>query len=88
MTEPVTTADIQLIQKILPHRYPFLLVDRVHSIDGTKSAVGIKNVTMNEPSFEGTFLGNSAMTGVLQVEAMARTGGILVLSTVPDPENY
>ena len=55
MTDAVTTADIQLIQRIIPHRYPFLLVDKVHSIDGIKSAVGIKNVTMNEPHFQGHF---------------------------------
>ena len=55
---PVTEADIQLIQAILPHRYPFLLVDRVRDIDGTSSATGIKNVTMNEPHFQGHHRGN------------------------------
>ena len=82
------SADIQLIQRILPHRYPFLLVDKVQDIDGTQTAVGIKNVTMNEPFFVGHFPGAPVMPGVLQIEAMAQTGGILVLSTVPDPENY
>ena len=53
MSDPVTEADILLIQKILPHRYPFLLVDKVHRINGTTSEVGIKNVTMNEPHFQG-----------------------------------
>ncbi|WP_322889083.1 MULTISPECIES: 3-hydroxyacyl-ACP dehydratase FabZ [unclassified Yoonia] len=78
MSEPVTTADIQLIQKILPHRYPFLLVDKVHSIDGTSSAVGIKNVTMNEPYFQGHFPGNPIMPGVTIVEAMAQTSAVMV----------
>ena len=58
-----TTADIQLIQRILPHRYPFLLVDRVIDIDGTKSATGLKNVTMNEPHFQGHFPGTPIMPG-------------------------
>ena len=78
MTEPVTEADIQLIQKILPHRYPFLLVDKVHSIDGTNSAIGIKNVTMNEPHFQGHFPGNPIMPGVTIVEAMAQTTAVMV----------
>jgi 3-hydroxyacyl-[acyl-carrier-protein] dehydratase len=78
MSEPVTTADIQLIQKILPHRYPFLLVDKVHSIDGTSSAVGIKNVTMNEPHFQGHFPGNPIMPGVTIIEAMAQTSAVMV----------
>jgi 3-hydroxyacyl-[acyl-carrier-protein] dehydratase len=78
MSEPVTIADIQLIQKILPHRYPFLLVDKVHSIDGTTSAVGIKNVTMNEPYFQGHFPGNPIMPGVTIVEAMAQTSAVMV----------
>lgn len=72
-----TTADIHLIQKILPHRYPFLLVDKVHSIDGTSSAVGIKNVTMNEPHFQGHFPGSPIMPGVTIVEAMAQTAGVM-----------
>ncbi|ARU00726.1 3-hydroxyacyl-ACP dehydratase FabZ [Yoonia vestfoldensis] len=78
MSDPVTTADIQLIQKILPHRYPFLLVDKVHSIDGTSSAVGIKNVTMNEPHFQGHFPGNPIMPGVTIIEAMAQTSAVMV----------
>jgi 3-hydroxyacyl-[acyl-carrier-protein] dehydratase len=78
MTDAVTTADIHLIQKILPHRYPFLLVDKVHSIDGIKSAVGIKNVTMNEPHFQGHFPGNPIMPGVTIVEAMAQTTAVMV----------
>ena len=78
MTDAVTTADIHLIQKIIPHRYPFLLVDKVHSIDGIKSAVGIKNVTMNEPHFQGHFPGNPIMPGVTIVEAMAQTTAVMV----------
>ena len=73
----LTTADIHLIQKLLPHRYPFLLVDKVHSIDGTSSAIGIKNVTMNEPHFQGHFPGAPIMPGVTIVEAMAQTAGVM-----------
>ncbi len=78
MSDPVTTADILLIQKILPHRYPFLLVDKVHSINGTQSAVGIKNVTMNEPHFQGHFPSAPIMPGVTIVEAMAQTSAVMV----------
>ena len=73
-----TTADIQLIQSILPHRYPFLLVDRVHRIEGTSRAQGLKNVTMNEPHFQGHFPGNPIMPGVTIVEAMAQTAAVMV----------
>ncbi|MBT8418145.1 MAG: 3-hydroxyacyl-ACP dehydratase FabZ [Silicimonas sp.] len=72
------TADIDLIQRIIPHRYPFLLVDRVEEIDGTDRGVGIKNVTMNEPQFTGHFPGNPVMPGVLIVEAMAQTAAVVV----------
>ncbi len=79
--------DINQIMEMLPHRPPFLLVDKILELTDTK-VIGIKNVTMNEPFFVGHFPGAPVMPGVLQIEAMAQTGGILVLSTVPDPENY
>ncbi len=78
MTDQLQSADIQLIQRILPHRYPFLLVDRVVDIDGTKSSRGIKNVTMNEPHFQGHFPGTPIMPGVTIVEAMAQTAGVML----------
>jgi 3-hydroxyacyl-[acyl-carrier-protein] dehydratase len=73
-----TTADIALIQRIIPHRYPFLLVDKVRDIEPFKSAVGIKNVTMNEPHFQGHVPGVPIMPGVTIVEAMAQTAAIMV----------
>lgn len=79
--------DINAIMEMLPHRPPFLLVDKILELSETQ-VIGIKNVTMNEPFFVGHFPGAPVMPGVLQIEAMAQTGGILVLSTVPDPENY
>lgn len=79
--------DVNQIMKRLPHRPPFLLVDRIIELSD-KHVVGMKNVTMNEPFFVGHFPGAPVMPGVLQIEAMAQAGGILVLSTVPDPENY
>lgn len=79
--------DINDIMGLLPHRPPFLLVDKIYELSD-KHVVGIKNVTMNEPFFVGHFPGAPVMPGVLIIEAMAQTGGILALSTVPDPENY
>lgn len=72
---------------MLPHRYPFLMVDKIIEI-GQKHIVGIKNVTTNEPFFEGHFPQEPVMPGVLQVEAMAQIGGLLVLSSVEEPERY
>ncbi|HDR67487.1 MAG TPA: 3-hydroxyacyl-ACP dehydratase FabZ, partial [Bacteroidaceae bacterium] len=83
--EPVY--DINEIKRRLPHRPPFLLIDKVIHLD-QKSVVCIKNVTMNEPFFLGHFPNEPIMPGVLQIEAAAQAGGMLVLGTVPDPENY
>jgi UDP-3-O-[3-hydroxymyristoyl] N-acetylglucosamine deacetylase/3-hydroxyacyl-[acyl-carrier-protein] dehydratase len=85
--QSVPVLDINAIMKLLPHRPPFLLVDRVLHISDSQ-IIGSKNVTMNESFFVGHFPEEPVMPGVLQIEAMAQTGGILVLTTVPDPENY
>ncbi|WP_299748808.1 3-hydroxyacyl-ACP dehydratase FabZ [uncultured Tateyamaria sp.] len=78
MTTELKSADIGMIQRLIPHRYPFLLVDRVEDIDGYQSATGIKNVTMNEPHFQGHFPGQPIMPGVTIVEAMAQTAAVMV----------
>ncbi|MEL7048590.1 MAG: 3-hydroxyacyl-ACP dehydratase FabZ [Pseudomonadota bacterium] len=73
---------MDLIQRIIPHRYPFLLIDRVDQIDGYKSAVGIKNVTMNEPFFQGHFPQFPVMPGVLIIEGLAQTAGALCVHSL------
>jgi UDP-3-O-[3-hydroxymyristoyl] N-acetylglucosamine deacetylase/3-hydroxyacyl-[acyl-carrier-protein] dehydratase len=82
------TWDINLIQEIMPHRYPFLLVDRIIELEDRKRVVGIKNVTINEPFFAGHFPGHPIMPAVLIIEAMAQVGGVLLLNTVDDPRKY
>jgi UDP-3-O-[3-hydroxymyristoyl] N-acetylglucosamine deacetylase / 3-hydroxyacyl-[acyl-carrier-protein] dehydratase len=79
--------DANAIEKILPHRYPFLLVDKIIELEVDKRVVGVKSVTVNEPFFPGHFPGNPIMPGVLILEAMAQTGGVFLLGAVPDPEN-
>ena len=79
-----TTLNIQEIMALLPHRYPFLLIDRVVEMDAGKRIVAIKNVTINEPHFPGHFPDYPIMPGVLMVEAIAQTGGALLLSEIPD----
>jgi UDP-3-O-[3-hydroxymyristoyl] N-acetylglucosamine deacetylase/3-hydroxyacyl-[acyl-carrier-protein] dehydratase len=78
--------DAQAIQKILPHRYPFLLVDRIIDLEPLKRVVGIKNVTQNEPFFPGHFPGHPIMPGVLIIEAMAQTGGIMLMGRQDQPD--
>jgi len=70
--------DIHRVQRILPHRYPFLMIDRIIEIEGTRRVVGIKNVTINEPYFQGHYPGNPIMPGVLVIEALAQIGGVLL----------
>jgi beta-hydroxyacyl-ACP dehydratase FabZ len=81
MTQPPT---IEEIMKVLPHRYPFLLVDRIISVELDKHIVGLKNVTINEPFFVGHFPQSPIMPGVLIVEAMAQVGGILAMLSIPE----
>ncbi|MFE3839166.1 3-hydroxyacyl-ACP dehydratase FabZ [Pseudogemmobacter sonorensis] len=76
--KPVSTADLDLIQRIIPHRYPFLLIDKVRDVVLNESCVGIKCVTCNEPQFTGHFPGMPIFPGVMIIEAMAQTSGVLV----------
>src|SRR5271156_1967102 len=85
--EPARELDIRQIMAILPHRYPFLLIDRVVEFSSRKRIVAIKNVTINEPFFQGHFPEYAIMPGVLMVEAIAQAGGGLLLPEVPDHEN-
>jgi UDP-3-O-[3-hydroxymyristoyl] N-acetylglucosamine deacetylase/3-hydroxyacyl-[acyl-carrier-protein] dehydratase len=79
--------DINEILKVIPHRYPMLLVDRILNVDPGKHITGIKNVTINEPFFQGHFPGHPVMPGVLIVEAMAQVGGMLLMGAVENPED-
>ena len=91
--EPSTTGDkmesldVKQIQALLPHRYPFLLLDRVIQLERKKMIVALKNVTINEPFFNGHFPGEPIMPGVLIIEAMAQAGAVLLLSEIEDREN-
>ena len=87
LKKETTVLEIDDIMKVLPHRYPFLLVDRILEMEPRKRIVGIKNVTINEPFFQGHFPGHPIMPGVLIIEAMAQVGGMLLMGTVPDPQN-
>jgi UDP-3-O-[3-hydroxymyristoyl] N-acetylglucosamine deacetylase/3-hydroxyacyl-[acyl-carrier-protein] dehydratase len=86
MSRETQVLGIEEIMKVLPHRYPFLLVDRVLEIESGKRIVGIKNVTINEPFFQGHFPGHPIMPGVLIIEAMAQVGGMLLMGAISDPE--
>jgi UDP-3-O-[3-hydroxymyristoyl] N-acetylglucosamine deacetylase / 3-hydroxyacyl-[acyl-carrier-protein] dehydratase len=85
--EEATVLGIEEIMKVLPHRYPFLLVDRILELEEGKRVVGIKNVTINEPFFQGHFPGHPIMPGVLIVEAMAQVGGMLMLGSIQEPSS-
>ncbi len=76
--------DIQKLLQLLPHRYPFLMIDKVVRMRGDDFGVGIKNVTANEPQFQGHFPDNPVMPGVLMIEGMAQTGGVLAINSLPD----
>jgi 3-hydroxyacyl-[acyl-carrier-protein] dehydratase len=76
----IEAVDIETVLKMLPHRYPFLMVDRVINIQGDEGGIGIKNVTINEPQFQGHFPGNPVFPGVLMIEGMAQTAGVLCIA--------
>ena len=86
MTNPpaITTIEVEEIMRYLPHRYPFLLVDRIVEYEENRRMVGIKNVSINEPFFQGHFPGAPIMPGVLIIESMAQVGGVLVFKSLPD----
>ncbi len=86
MTESARTMDIAEIMSILPHRYPFLLIDRILEIEPKKRIVALKNITFNEPQFTGHFPDYPIMPGVLMIEAIAQAGGALLLNEIPDRE--
>jgi UDP-3-O-[3-hydroxymyristoyl] N-acetylglucosamine deacetylase/3-hydroxyacyl-[acyl-carrier-protein] dehydratase len=86
-TEPGRIMEVEDIMKVLPHRYPFLLVDRILELEPGKRVVGVKNVTINEPFFQGHFPGHPIMPGVLIIEAMAQVGGMLLLGAIEDPQS-
>jgi len=85
-SQTTESIEVQEIIRLLPHRYPFLLVDRIIEVEARKRIVGIKNVTYNEPFFQGHFPGRPIMPGVLIVEAMAQTGGVLAFLSLPVEE--
>src|SRR5690349_20777775 len=87
LSEPASKWDIEWILSVLPHRYPLLLVDRVLEMEPGKRIVAIKNVTFNEPVFQGHFPGRPVMPGVLLIEGMAQAGGLLLLSDIPNRES-
>src|SRR6186713_156448 len=87
MSGPMTIYDSRAIQEILPHRYPFLLVDKIIELEPRVRILGVKQVTINENFFAGHFPGAPVMPGVLQIEALAQVGAILVLKDFPDREN-
>ena len=84
MTSDISTLDIKEIVRLLPHRYPFLLVDRILAGEKRKSMIGLKNVSMNEPYFQGHFPSDPIMPGVLILEGMAQVGGILAYYSLPE----
>ena len=87
MSKNISTLEIQEIMEFLPHRYPFLLVDRILEYEENQRIVGIKNVTINEPFFAGHFPGVPIMPGVLILESMAQVGGVLVFKTLPERDS-